>query len=305
VTSTFNGISTALSGLMAQRRGLDVTGQNIANANTDGYSRQRVNLVSVSGSPEPALFSITDSVGGGVSVADVARIRDAFLDARSRNEHATNAYYTAQKQMYGAIEQTFNEPSDTGLQSQLGEFWSAWQDVANVPLDDAARTQLLERANTTATTLNNLDRSLGTLWSSEREQLGSQVTEINTIAANVAKLNGDIVSAKNAGLPAMNELADQRDVLVGKLADLTGGVAYGRANGTVDVYLGGSPLVSGLAARSLKVVGARRLEDQRLPADDPDDPTVGPVGVKWTDSQTDVTPSPSTVSSGLESLNIS
>jgi flagellar hook-associated protein 1 FlgK len=293
VSSTFTGLSTALSALYAQRRGLDVTGQNIANANTDGYSRQRVNLESVGGSPTPALYSTAEATGGGVAVTDVARIRDAFLDARSRNEHAHGAYYTAQKQVYGAIEQTFNEPSDTGLQSQMSEYWSAWGDVANSPTSDAARTQLIQRGITAATTMNNLHNSLATLWSAQREQLDATVTDINASAASVAQLNKDILSAKQANLPSMNELADQRDKLVAHISELTGGSVHARENGTVDVYLNGSPLVSGLNARSLAVDGGRRLEDQAQE----------PVALRWTDNDSAASVASGSVASNLETLN--
>src|SRR6266480_2923594 len=104
MSGTFGGLSIALSALTAQRRGLDVTGQNIANANTDGYSRQRVDLQATGGSPVPATFAVWDGTGSGVTVADVSRLRDAFADARARSEHAGGSYLTAQQQVYSQVE---------------------------------------------------------------------------------------------------------------------------------------------------------------------------------------------------------
>ena len=146
--STFSGLSGALSALYAQQRGMDVTGQNIANANTDGYSRQRVDLKSVGGSPVPAMNSLPDGSVGGVTVTGVARAQDAFLEARGRIEHAQNSYLTDQNQVYTEVQQAFNEPSDTGVQSQLSDLWSAWHDLTNNPGDASVRTQVLARATT-------------------------------------------------------------------------------------------------------------------------------------------------------------
>ena len=86
--STFSGLSGALSSLYAQRRGLDVTGQNIANANTEGYSRQRVDMQSIGAPAGPSVFSTWNGAGSGVTVSNVTRLHDDFLEARARNEHA-------------------------------------------------------------------------------------------------------------------------------------------------------------------------------------------------------------------------
>jgi flagellar hook-associated protein 1 FlgK len=290
--STFSGLSTALSALYAQRRGLDVTGLNIANANTDGYSRQRVTLTSVGGATVPAVFSHWDGAGGGVAVEDVERLRDQFLEARARGEHAQNAYLSDQQRIYGQVEQIFNEPSDTGLQSQLADFWSSWHEVANRPGDLAARTQLLQRASTIADNLHTSQDTLGALWTATREQLGALTTEVNTATANVAQLNQAVVRANQAGLPA-NELADQRDQAVLHLSELTGSTARVRDDGAVDVYLNGSSLVSGAAARKLAVAGATRLEDQ----------STTPVSLRWADDGNSAIVTKGTAASALEALN--
>src|SRR5512142_3455123 len=113
--SAFAGLSAALSAMYSQKRGLEVAGQNVANVNTEGYSRQRVDMASIGGSAVPAMYSITNGIGAGVQVSDVTRAQDALLELRGHAEHANNSYLTAQKQTYTAIEQVFTEPSDTGL----------------------------------------------------------------------------------------------------------------------------------------------------------------------------------------------
>src|SRR5689334_4755565 len=124
--SSFGSINTALNSLYAQRRGLDVTGQNIANANTEGYTRQRVDMQSQVGSVTPALWAQTDGLGTGVAVSDVQRLRDEYLENRGRAEHGNSAYLTQQSAAYSSIEDTFGEPADTALQASLGDMWNSW-----------------------------------------------------------------------------------------------------------------------------------------------------------------------------------
>src|SRR5436309_681321 len=109
--STFSALSGALSALYAQRRGLEVTGQNISNANTEGNSRQRLNLQSVGGASVPAIYAVSDGAGSGVTVHSVDRIQDSFLEARARTEHGQNAYLSQQQEVYTRIEQAYGEPS--------------------------------------------------------------------------------------------------------------------------------------------------------------------------------------------------
>src|SRR5918997_2291916 len=105
--SSFGSINTALTSLYAQRRALDVTGQNIANANTEGYTRQRVDMQSQVGSISPAMYAKTDGLGTGVAVSDVQRLRDQYLENRSRTEHGNGAYLTSQTAAYNEIEDPF------------------------------------------------------------------------------------------------------------------------------------------------------------------------------------------------------
>src|SRR3954452_13863263 len=123
MASSFGGINTALTSLYAQRRGLDVTGQNIANANTEGYTRQRVDMQAQVGSVVPVRWATTDGLGTGVAVSDVQRLRDQYLENRGRTEHGNNAYLTNQASAYAAIEDTFAEPGPTALQAQLHDMW--------------------------------------------------------------------------------------------------------------------------------------------------------------------------------------
>ena len=125
--STFSGLNTATTALYAAQRAIDVTGQNVANVNTEGYSRQRVDLQSIGGSVVPAIWSTSNQVGQGVDSDSVIRIRDAFLEARAQAEHATTANLTVQSATLTSVEQSFQEPGATGIQSMLTNMWSGWE----------------------------------------------------------------------------------------------------------------------------------------------------------------------------------
>src|SRR3954468_10639912 len=176
--SSFGGINTALTSLYAQRRALDVTGQNIANANTDGYTRQRVDMQSQVGSISPALYAKTDGLGTGVAVSDVQRLRDEYAENRGRTEHANSAYLTNQTQTYAAIEDTFAEPSDTALQAQLHDMWGTWNDVANNPHPTAPRSTLLQQSSTVADGLNSAHNQLASQFSQTHTQLAAYAEEV-------------------------------------------------------------------------------------------------------------------------------
>ena len=252
--STFSGLNAATTALWANRRGLDVTGQNIANVNTDGYSRQRVDLNAIGGSTVPAFYSTSSGIGQGVNADDVMRIRDAFLEGRGHTEHANHTQLVAETDAYSLVEQAFREPGDTGIQKMLSEMWSGWQDIANKPNDPAARGQLLKRLETLVGGLHFSQEQLSGQWDQARENLSVLVDDVNAAAQNIATLNVAIQRATQSGLPS-NDLADQRDLLVMKLADSVGASVRPAKDGVLDVIVGGMSLVSGGTATSFTLKG--------------------------------------------------
>ena len=289
--SSFSGLSTALTALVGQRRGLETTGQNVANANTDGYTRQRVDLSAIGGGV-PALFSTWQGAGGGVTVSDVSRLRNAFLDTRQRSQHADGAFRTDQQQVYGQVETLLAEPTDTGLQSQLGDLWASFHDLANTPGDLAARAALLQQATTVAGTLNHTSTSINTLWSSTKDQFDAITSEVNSTASRVAELNQAVINSNQAGVPA-NELADQRDQMVLRLSELVGATGSVQPNGGLTVSVGGSVLVAGSTARQLAVTGAHLLSGV----------ATAPVTLQWTDNNSTAAVQSGQAASVLQTLN--
>jgi flagellar hook-associated protein 1 len=252
--STFSGLNTATTALWAQRRALDVTGQNIANVNTEGYSRQRVDLQAIGGSVVPAFYSTSPGIGAGVTADDVQRIRDAFLEGRGHTEHANSARLTVEADALEQIETAFREPGNTGIQKQLADMWDGWEDLANQPDTDAARAQVIQRMETLVGGIQFSNASLEAQWTQTRENLDVLVKDVNEAAATIAELNKAIRGATQADLPA-NDLADRRDVLIMKLADQVGATVRPGQYGTLDVVVGGMSLVSGSSASRLAVAG--------------------------------------------------
>lgn len=249
----FQGLSTALTSLYANQQALNVTGNNLANVNTEGYSRQQV-IMSPRGNSQNAYWSKGNNVGMGVNVNDISRIRDQFLDARSLTEHGTKGNLDALKATFDTIELTFKEPSDTGIQKQLSNYWAAWDDLANGvgANDNAMRIQVVESAKTLVTGLQQASSDLDELSESTKLTLRNSVTQLNSLAKSIADLNQAIQGAYQSG-STPNDMLDQRDLLVSKVADLAGVTVKPTQNGSVSVLVGGVALVRDSTVRPLQV----------------------------------------------------
>ena len=255
--SLFGTLNTASTALNAQQRAIDVTGQNVANVNTDGYSRQRVNMQSIGGNSVPAIWSTSNQIGGGVDANDVIRIRDAFLEAQGQRAHGAVQNLTVQNASYTAVQQAFGEPGDTGIQSMLSGdqgFWAGWSDIANNPTDSGARAQLLQRAQTLVAGLHSAVGQLEGQWTDNHDATQTLLTDVNSTAQQIADLNRSIEQASNAKLPT-NELADKRDTLVMHLSEQIGATSTQASDGTLTVSVAGISLVSGVDAIKLALSG--------------------------------------------------
>jgi flagellar hook-associated protein 1 FlgK len=277
--STFSGLNTALTSLYAQRRGLEVSGQNIANANTEGYTRQRVTMQSQNANLVPGVYATTTAVGNGVTVSSVDRLRNAALDQRSYTEHANSAYHNARAGAFNQIEDVFAEPSDTALQARMADMWDGWNAITTNPDQLAGKSAVIEQATTVASTLNDAAASLNNQYKAARTGLDTYVEDVNKAADSVAKLNNQIVIATQSGLQA-NELQDQRAQQILKLSELTGASATELPNGSINVFVGSSPLVSGFSTRKIEIEagGATRLEDL----------ATSEVNLRWADTKAGV-----------------
>jgi flagellar hook-associated protein 1 FlgK len=258
--SLLSVLNTANSALQAQQRAIDVTGQNVANVNTDGYSRQRVDMQSVGGNAVPAFWSVSSGVGSGVDASTVSRIRDAFLEAQAQNAHAGTQSLTVQDAAYTQLQQAMREPGDSGIQSMLSNFWAGFGDVANNATDPGARAQLLQRAQSLASGLHTTVGSLDEQWAQTKDGLSTLLTDVNATAGSIAELNKSIKTATLSNLDS-NSLQDKRDLLVMHLADQIGATSTRMADGSLTVTVAGISLVSGNDAIGLALTGGNNATD--------------------------------------------
>ena len=188
----------------------------------------------------------------GVRAGSVERLRDQFLELRGYQEHAAGSQLTQVQTTLSQIEQAVGEPSDTGISSQLADFWAGWDDVANRPDDLAARSQLVQRGSTLAAGFRQLDAGLASMKTMTAAQLDASIQDVNATAARVADLNRTIQAAVGSGLTP-NDLMDQRDLLISHLANVVGVTVRPGDAGTTNVFVGGSLIVQGSRSESLQV----------------------------------------------------
>jgi flagellar hook-associated protein 1 len=253
--SSFMGLQTALRGLLAQQRGLDVTAHNLANANTVGYSRQEAALVAA----DPLRLSsgaLANGAGAllgqGVEVEAYRRLRDTFLDVQYRGQNMSLGGHETTARALASVEAALNEPSDGGIGALLGQFWSAWGDVANYPESQPARQALVGHADTLATAIRTLDARLSAVASeatAEYAQITGPSGPIVAAATEIQRLNVMIESATQAGR-APNDLLDRRDVLLDELSQYGQVSVTDLGSGLIRVNFGdaAAPLVDGTSA---------------------------------------------------------
>lgn len=218
--STFHGLEVAKKALFSQQRGLYTTGHNIANVNTDGYSRQRSNFETTTPYP-PQMFlkpKIAGQMGTGVQIGTVQRIRDQFLDFQYRAENSRASYWATRYQTLNRMEELLNEPTDNGLSKTFDRFWQSLQDVANNPDNSGARAVVAQRGLALAETYNHLSRSLQAVQLDIKDQIDVSVKEINSLVRQIHGINEQIAKIEPHGLLA-NDLYDERDRLIDQLSN--------------------------------------------------------------------------------------
>lgn len=232
--------------LQAYQTALQVVGNNISNADTDGYSRQKAVLTATR-----ADQMACGSVGTGVEVSGVERVRDAYLDIKMEKESATLGYWEQCADTLSQLELYLDEPSgSTGLSTAMDDFWAAWEDLSNAPDDDVNRASLVQQSLVFTDLVNATASKLSQLQSSTDDGVKSAVSEVNSICAQIGVLNGQIVSYEAGGAVA-NDLRDQRDLLATQLGSLTNFVLIEQDDGAYGISIGGKTLVWGSQATEL------------------------------------------------------
>ena len=249
---SLQGLQTALSGLLAEQQAMDITGHNIANANTEGYTRQTAVLDPNRPLEVAALSNVTGQggqLGTGVGVEAYERIRNAYLDAQYRTQNSSLSGASTQAEELGQAQAAFNEPSTSGLASSLSAFWSAWTNLANSPTSEAAKEGVVAAGRQLASSLNQVSTQLATVTAQAGEQFEARAGaggEVASDAKQIAQLNGQIKLAEESGQQP-NDMLDRRDLLLDKLSALAQVKVTTGADGVDTVSFGDAakPLVEG------------------------------------------------------------
>ena len=261
--STFLGISIGASGLAAAQLGQDITGNNITNANTPGYSVESADFQANAplSPPDSVSGSLPNGqIGTGVSVGSITRARDQYLDVQVRAANADVGSQNAQSSSLQQIEQAYNEPSNSGLNEALTNFYQSFNAVVSNPENVGARSTAISAGVAVADGFQSVSSQLSGIGTQLSVQANNDVQSINAYGAQIASLNATIRASNTAG-QSPNTLLDQRDQILDKLSSLANINILNNSDGTVNVAVGTTDLVVGVDSNAVTVPGLQARGD--------------------------------------------
>jgi flagellar hook-associated protein 1 len=235
MSGLFQGLEIGKRAMASHQAWLQTIGHNIANANTPGYSRQRVSLVSTYPMRQPAGI-----IGTGVIADSIYQVRDTFLSQQYRVENKSLGQWSALDKTMTQIESVFNEPSDNGLGGLMNKFWSAWSVLGNS--SELDRSALVEQTNLLTDGLHRVYSELNELRRSVDTDLELVVDKVNLISDEIATLNRQI-SSSELGTDTANDLRDRRELLVDELSTYVDVNTREQSNSTLTVYISSLAIV--------------------------------------------------------------
>lgn len=240
MTDIYGVLNIGNKALLVQQKGIYVTGNNIANINTPGYTRQRLNM-----SNDFPVDSSIGPVGTGVRAIEVERIYQRFLGLQINNETQGLGKWEANKDMLERVEMIFDESEGYGLSQVMNEFWNAWQDLTNNPSGPVERSVLVAKSEMLAETFSKNHQDLQTVQGDIDTMIKGSLDDINLLSEKIVSLNQKIIQMESGGDTA-NDYRDQRDQLLNDLSELIDINSFESDNGGVTVSVGsGQPLVEG------------------------------------------------------------
>lgn len=254
MANSFAAIEIGKRSLMAHSTQINTAGHNITNADTEGYSRQRVQIKTFDPLYRPDLTreERPGQVGQGSSVESINRLRDELLDQRIVAQSNQETYWTTREKYYTMIEQVYNEPDEISVRTNMDKYWQSWQELSVYPESQAARQAVVTRGETLAESIQQRYKALSGIGTLINGDIDATVKQINTITKQIADINGEIVKVKAMG-DNPNDLLDRRDLLVEKLSGLANITTDIRDDDEFMVHLEGNILVQGHIARNFEV----------------------------------------------------
>ena len=253
--STFSGIELGKRSIMANTDAITTAGHNITNANTEGYSRQRVKIKEFDPLYKPDLERLERPglIGQGVDVQSIERIRDELLDKRIVSQSSQESYWSTRSNYYTMIEEIYNEPYDVSIRSNMDKFWESWQELSFDPESKAARQAVVTRGETLTDSINQRWESLDGIAKLIDGDIEATVEQVNSYSRQIAAVSSEIVRSRAMG-DNPNDLLDRRDLLVDKLSELINITTETRDDDEFMVHVDGKILVQGSIAREFDLV---------------------------------------------------
>ncbi len=238
--SPFHGIDIASRALRGFQYALDVTGHNIANVNTRGYSRQSVDFVAT----DPVGFWSygSQSLGTGVAIGSINRIRDMFLEARMNQGQSDLGKYQAMASELKGVQELYHEPGDAGISTALDKFFNAWSSLASNPAESANRMAVRSAGQALADRIRSVYANLSEQQSNASGQIASIANQITDLGRRINGMNKEIRAQVATGATP-NDLLDQRDQAIQELSSLVNTNITQNADGSVNVYVSQFTLV--------------------------------------------------------------
>ena len=252
--STFSGIELGKRSIMAHTDAITTAGHNISNANTEGYSRQRVQLKEFDPLYKPDLERAERAgmIGQGMDSQSINRVRHELLDQRITEQQHSESYWETRSKYYTMIEQIYNEPNDVSIRSNMDKFWEGWQELSVHPESQAARQAVVTRGESLADSIKTKWEALMGVGNLINGDIEATVKQVNDYARQIAALNAEIVRSRGMG-DNPNDLLDRRDLLVDKLSKIINITSDRRDSDEFMVHLDGHVLVQGGIARGFEL----------------------------------------------------
>jgi flagellar hook-associated protein 1 FlgK len=258
-------------GLFASQMAMDITGQNISNADVEGYSRKRLNLRT-----DYRYDGIYGQLGMGVEVVNIERVRNGFIDEQIRRQNHEVGTYEEIDITLESIENIFSEPSDTGIVTYVDQFFDSWQNLANNPADLSARTMVKTNAEILVDTFHNSSGELRELRQTRNDEIIQRMNKVNEIAKEIYNLNQEI-GAVEIGSQNANDSRDRRDLILKELSKLIDVTVVENNLGQITLTTGGNILVS--------PIHCQELESTTTAFTMPDGTSITNVGLRFSESK--------------------
>ncbi|HEY8889415.1 MAG TPA: flagellar hook-associated protein FlgK [Clostridium sp.] len=264
MSGLYSTLNVAVRGMTAQQGAIDVTSHNIANANTDGYSRQRALMETTTPFGMPTMNNAIGpgQLGTGVQISSISRIRDSYLDYQVRDENGALGLNQGKEEFLSKVETVFNGVSDTGVATLVGKVFDSWQALSTSPELSSTRTVVAQQSKALTDELNSTYNQLSTLKDDCNAVIKQDVVDINSMLNQVDELNQQIIKVKIGGNEP-NDLMDKRDLLEDQLSTKFGITIDKQAFGGQDIKVTGTA-ADGITGVSVDLVKSTSNTDVKI-----------------------------------------